>query len=193
VAQTLPLLDKLHADPTRFVTRSVANHLNDITKIAPDEAIERLETWRSQAKQVDEELQWMRKHALRGLIKAGHARAMVHLGYRPDVDVTLSDFSITPDSILRGDAAQIALTLTAKHDAPLIVDYVINFVKANGKTAPKVFKLKVLDAMAGKPAALAKRHTFKADATTFKLHPGAHQVSVQVNGRIIATRPFTLT
>lgn len=27
--QTLPLLDMLHADRTRFVTRSVANHLND--------------------------------------------------------------------------------------------------------------------------------------------------------------------
>jgi 3-methyladenine DNA glycosylase AlkC len=193
VAQTLPLLDKLHADPTRFVTRSVANHLNDITKIAPEMVVERLENWQSQAKQADKELLWMRKHALRGLIKEGHADAMVHLGYRPDVDVTVSDFSIAPDSISRGDAAQIALSLTAENDAPLIVDYVIDFMKANGATAPKVFKMKVLDAKAGRPIKLAKRHVFKADATTFKLHPGAHQVSIQVNGRIIATRPFKLT
>jgi 3-methyladenine DNA glycosylase AlkC len=35
----LPLLDALHADPTRYVTRSVANHLNDIAKIAPDRVL----------------------------------------------------------------------------------------------------------------------------------------------------------
>ena len=34
-AQRLPLLERLHADPTRFVTRSVANHLNDIAKTEP--------------------------------------------------------------------------------------------------------------------------------------------------------------
>ncbi|MCO4826520.1 MAG: hypothetical protein KC451_16880, partial [Amylibacter sp.] len=35
VQDTLPILDALHNDPTRFVTRSVANHLNDITKDDP--------------------------------------------------------------------------------------------------------------------------------------------------------------
>ncbi len=192
-AQTLPLLDRLYGDGTRFVTRSVANHLNDITKSAPDLVLERLEAWQRQDDQDGKELHWMRKHALRGLIKAGHAGAMEHLGYRPGVDVTLGDFSITPTILARGDAAQIALTLATTDDAPLIVDYVIDFVKANGKHAPKVFKLKVLDAKGGKPVTLTKRHVFKNNATTFTLHPGAHRVHVQVNGRIIGTQAFTLT
>jgi 3-methyladenine DNA glycosylase AlkC len=42
----LPLLDALHADPTRYVTRSVANHLNDIAKIAPDRVLATLPTGR---------------------------------------------------------------------------------------------------------------------------------------------------
>ncbi|MEM9788526.1 MAG: DNA alkylation repair protein, partial [Pseudomonadota bacterium] len=100
--QTLPLLDKLHADPTRFVTRSVANHLNDITKKDPQLVIARLEEWQKVGQQATKELTWMRKHALRGLIKAGDPDAMLHLGYRPDVAVTLSHFGITPDTLARG-------------------------------------------------------------------------------------------
>lgn len=190
---TLPLLDKLQADPTRFVTRSVANHLNDITKNEPDAVITRLKNWQAEGGQSTKELDWMRKHALRGLIKAGHPNAMKHLGYSPNAAVTLSQFSITPGSLARGDSADIALTLTAQKDAPLIVDYVIDFMKSNGKTAPKTFKLKVLDAKAGKPVSLKKKHTFKDNATTFTLYPGAHKLHVQINGRIVATQDFTLT
>ncbi len=192
-AQTLPLLDTLHSDPARFVTRSVANHLNDISKSDPDVVIKRLEDWQTAGQQNVKELDWMRRHTLRGLIKAGHAGAMTHLGCRPDVTVNLSQFSITPDVLARGGAADIALTLTTQQDAPLIIDYVIDFMKANGKTAPKVFKLKVLDAKAGIAIPLKKKHVFKDNATTFTLHPGAHHLHIQVNGRIVGGLPFTLT
>ncbi len=47
---TLPILDMLYADQTRFVTRSVANHLNDITKTNPNAVIERLDRWQAAGK-----------------------------------------------------------------------------------------------------------------------------------------------
>ena len=37
--QTIPFLDALHADIARFVTRSVANHMNDISKINADTVV----------------------------------------------------------------------------------------------------------------------------------------------------------
>ncbi len=191
-ADTLPLLDRLQADPTRFVTRSVANHLNDITKADPDAVIDRLQSWRQDGGQGAKELDWMRRHALRGLIKAGHPGAMTHLGYRGDAPVTVSHLGITPDPIARGGTAEITLHFTTGQDTPLIVDYVIDFVKANGSNAPKVFKWKVLDAKAGKRVTLAKKHHFKDNATTFALYPGAHQLHVQINGQIRGTVPFDL-
>ncbi len=190
---TLPLLDALHDDPTRFVTRSVANHLNDITKRDPDQVIARLSAWQTQARQTTKELDWMRKHALRGLIKAGHAGAMAHLGYRPDVGLDEVTLAIAPDNLARGDTAQITLNLKVADDAPLIVDYVIDFVKANGQTAPKVFKFKVLEAQADKTIHLKKKHVFKDNATTFTLYPGTHVLHAQVNGRVVASFPFMLT
>ncbi len=191
-AQTLPLLDRLQADPTRFVTRSVANHLNDITKAAPELVIDRLERWQRDGGQTVKELEWMRRHALRGLIKAGHPGAMAHLGYHSAQPVTVSHLGITPDPVARGETAELTLTFTVPQDAPLIVDYIIDFVKATGATAPKVFKWKVLDAKADQPVSLVKKHHFKDNATTFKLYPGAHRLHVQINGQIRETVPFEL-
>ncbi len=189
----LPLLDRLYADPTRFVTRSVANHLNDITKSEPETVIDRLSDWQKAGAQDAKELDWMRRHALRGLIKAGHSGAMIHLGYRPDAPVKVIEMSLTPNLVARGASAELNVTLLAEEDVPLIVDYVVDFVKANGKTAPKVFKIKMLNAKAGKPVMLKKKHVFKDNATTFTLYPGPHQLHLQVNGRVIATTRFELT
>ena len=42
----IPLLDRLFADPTRYVTGSVANHVNDISEKDPHLALDTLERWR---------------------------------------------------------------------------------------------------------------------------------------------------
>lgn len=189
---TLPILDKLHADPTRFVTRSVANHLNDITKIDPDAVISRLDQWQAAGLQSKQELDWMRKHALRSLIKSGHAGAMGHLGYRPDVPVIHAAVDI-PLHVVRGDKPVIGVKFTPLVSGPLIVDYVIDFMKFNGRTAPKVFKLKTLTGTAGTPVSVTKTHHFNATASTLRMYPGGHVVRVQVNGRIVASQDFTLT
>lgn len=191
-AQTLPLLDRLHSDKTRFVTRSVANHLNDISKSNANAVIDRLSAWQGAAAQTKPELNWMRKHALRGLIKAGHPDAMLHLGYGPDAQVDVTQFGVTPNPVPIDDIADISFTVNVPKDAPLIIDYVIDFMKANGKTAPKVFKCKQVTAKAGVPVLIRKKHRFKGDATTFRLHKGAHRIHVQINGRIVQSLDFDL-
>jgi 3-methyladenine DNA glycosylase AlkC len=190
--QTLPLLDQLHVDKTRYVTRSVANHLNDISKFDAGAVIDRLSDWKTMGVQTTTELTYMRKHALRGLVKAGHAGAMRHLGFRPDVDVAVSAFAIAPNPLKINDTADVSFTVNVPKDASLIIDYVVDFMKANGKTAPKVFKCKQVAAKAGVPIMISKKHKFKGDATTFRLYPGAHRIHVQINGRIVQSRDFDL-
>jgi 3-methyladenine DNA glycosylase AlkC len=41
----IDLISRLHADPTRFVTRSVANHVNDLSKLDADLALALLQDW----------------------------------------------------------------------------------------------------------------------------------------------------
>ncbi|MEM9319283.1 MAG: hypothetical protein AAGA70_09790 [Pseudomonadota bacterium] len=188
----LDLLDRLHADPTRYVTRSVANHLNDISKLDADAVYARIDAWTMRAVADPDELAWMTRHALRSQIKVGASRAMQRLGYRADAKVTVESFEIAPSDPKIGEQAEITLRLSAPEETAVLIDYVMEFRKANGALAPKVFKLKEAVVSPDKPLALSKRHRFKGDATTFKLYPGPQLLSLQVNGRILAQRDFSL-
>ncbi len=193
-SDTIPLLTILHADKTRFVTRSVANHLNDISKTNPGVVIETLQSWQKIGLQDTRELAWMTKHALRTLVKRGHLGALALLGYH-EVTVRSEQFTVRGDSrdIVPGDALHLELSLSAKEQSDVLVDYIIHFVKKNGTTAPKVFKWKTLTLVAGETVTLQKRHVLKADATTFTLYPGQHRVEVQINGVVSATADFVLS
>ena len=188
--EPLRFLDVLHADGTRYVTRSVANHLNDIAKIAPDEVLGRLRHWRDEGRQTEAEMAWMTRHALRTLVKQGHVGALALLGYRADVAVEAE--VRVPERVAIGDVLEIAVRLSAKVDLPVLVDYVIWFRCANGREGRKVFKLKQGVVRGGKPLELKKNHRLMGNATTYRLVPGVHRVEVQVNGRILAQATFDL-
>lgn len=188
---TLPFLDTLHSDPTRYVTRSVANHLNDLTKSVPDLVIARLTNWASTGRQNGKELDWMTRHALRSQIKAGDPDAMRLLGFSPEADVSVS-LDIDRPEVPIGTQLDFVVELTAPRDTPVLVDYIIHFPSASGKTREKTFKLKQSTVMTGQTLTLNKRHKLKAGATTFTLRPGPHRISIQVNGRVRAEGTFHL-
>ncbi len=190
--QTLPLLDRLHADPTRYVSRSVANHLNDIAKKEPDRVVDLLRGWEKSARQDGKELAWMTRHALRTLIKQGDAAALDLLGYRRDVPVT-AQLTLEAQSVAIGGALTFSLQLEASQDLPVMVDYRLRFARPGGKEAEKVFKLKATQIEAGQKLSLRKSHKLKGNATTFTLHPGKHGIIVQVNGVDVAEVQFDLT
>lgn len=189
---TLPLLDRLHADRTRYVTRSVANHLNDIAMTHPTFVLETLERWKQSGEQDSSELQWMSRHALRTLVKQGHREALQFLGYEPSPKIQIEDFAIQQSIIRPGDAIEFSFTVTALHEVSLVIDYVIDFVKSNGSTAPKVHKLKQLNLESGDSVVVKKKHVLRANATTYTLYPGTHHVTLQINGKSFGTRSFEL-
>ena len=193
VTTPLPYLDMLHADSTRYVTRSVSNHLNDIAKTHPDLVVKTLKKWHAARKQTPKELDWMTRNALRTLIKQGHVGAMDLLGFKADAPVSLMRFDLKNDRIKGGDTLEFEVELKASADSPVILDYVIHFQKSGGKVAPKVFKLKQAVLKAGKAQVFAKKHVLKANATTFKLYPGAHRMSLQVNGKSLGDAAFDLS
>lgn len=192
ISAPLPLLDALQGDRTRYVTRSVANHLNDISKKHPELAMDRLEQWRVQGTQSRAELNWMTQHALRGLVKAGNARALSMLGYDAEADIEVLRFDV-PDRVAIGDVLSLSVALQSATGARALVDYVFWRRKANGDLTAKVFKLKQIELPAGKVMEVRKSHRLKADATTFRLYPGQHRVDLQINGRVRAEAMVELT
>ncbi|MFP7570769.1 hypothetical protein [Marivita sp. S2033] len=187
----LRFLDALHGDPTRYVTRSVANHMNDLTRRAPDVVVDHLSDWAKKGLQTACELDWITRHALRTAVKRGEPRALAHLGYVQDAAMDV-ELTLAPNPVEIGDAIKIEVTLCAAQDMPIMVDYRITFQSQTGREREKVFKLKTLKAKAGEVMTVSKSHRLKAGASTFTLHPGPHRVVVQVNGQDRATGVFQL-
>ena len=156
-------------------------------------AVQTLSSWQKKGIQEKTEMDWMTRHSLRTLLKQGHTDALEMLGYRTNPKITVLDIAVNRDSIEIGESLDFSCTVTAQRDEKLMVDYVIDFVKANGQTKPKVFKLKKLDLKKGESLTLKKSHRFRKDATTFTLYPGEHSVTLQINGTQMDCVPFTLT
>jgi hypothetical protein len=74
----------------------------------------------------------------------------------------------------------------------LLVDFRIHYVKANGGTSPKVFKLKTIELGDGDTVRLGKTVSLK-QMTTRKHYPGLHTVELLVNGVAFPLGEFHLS
>jgi 3-methyladenine DNA glycosylase AlkC len=186
---TLPLLRALQDDPSAYVRRSVANHLNDIAKDHPALVAAWLEEHLPGA---PAERRALLRHASRTLVKQGDARVLAAWGqggrFRGEATLALK-----PARLVLGGAVQLTLELrsTARSEQALAIDYVVHHVKANGSTSPKVFKGWQLTLAPRATLALEKRHAVRP-ITTRTYHPGRHRVVVQINGQPAAEAAFTL-
>ena len=72
-----------------------------------------------------------------------------------------------------------------------MIDYVVHFMKANGKLAPKVFKLTKKKLKGGQVLHLSKKHAFR-QISTRKHYPGQHRLGIQINGQVLAEVEFEL-
>ncbi len=188
-APTLALLERLKDDPSPFVRKSVANHLNDISKDHPQLIIELFSRWQEDA---SPERQWIIRHALRTLVKKGDPAALALLGYGSP-KMSLGDMHIEPALIQMGETLTFSFALHSETDEPqeLMIDYVVHFVKASGKTSPKVFKLSTRRLAGRESIQIERKHTIKP-ITTRRYYPGEHRVEVQVNGQILGGANFRL-
>jgi 3-methyladenine DNA glycosylase AlkC len=188
-APAATILENLKADPSLYVRKSVANHLNDISKDHPDWMLARLKSWDL----AHPATQWIAKRAARTLIKAGHRRALGLFNFGAKPAVRLSAFSLTPARLKLGQSIEFSFTLTStsRQTQQLAVDYVVHYVKASGATSPKTFKLREVRLGAGQQVTLRKRQTIR-NFTTRKHYPGRHRLEVQINGRILVHGFFDL-
>ena len=186
---TLALLEKLKDDPSEYVRRSVSNHLNDIAKDHPQLVIQTCRRWWADG---SPERRWIVQRALRTLVKDGDPDALAVLGYGQP-QVALHEFVVSPDPLPLGDKLNLSFTLQneAEHEQNLVIDFVIHFMKANGQTSGKVFKLKTAVLAPNQSLTIEKSHPIKP-ITTRTYYPGTHLVEIQVNGQRLGERSFEL-
>lgn len=191
IAEGAAPLENLYYDEVRTVTRSVANHLNDISKVEPAYVIERLKSWKSSEKQEPKEMAYIISHSLRTLVKKGHPEALELLGYKQHPDIHVSKIQADNTQLKLGDTLRFEFDIETNEATELMIDYIVDYPKANGKRATKVFKLKKLKGEAGQTYHIAKNHAFQA-MTTKKLYSGDYAITLQINGQSYESIKFFL-
>lgn len=184
----LPLLDALYNDEELYVRRSVANHLNDISKDHANFAVEIAERW--QAENSNKNTEWVIRHALRGLVKQGHPGALALQGFRAPRVESVS-LQLSPTHIGLGQQITLNLKLTSNKKQSLIIDYAVHHQKANGKLSAKVFKWNRVELSKGQTLELNKTHSIRPISTR-RYHPGLHKVEILINGQGFGVREFQL-
>lgn len=186
----LALLERLKDDPERYVQRSVANNLNDIGKDHPELLVEVCRAWNEGT---EDGRRWIVRHALRSLVKKGHPAALDLLGVGRAAHVKVSEVRMLPAVPRVGKSLTFRFSLESltKEHQEILVDYAVHFVKANGTTRPKVFKLKRLGLRAGETVELRGRISFRP-MTTRTPYPGPHRIELLLNGAVHPLASFDL-
>ena len=185
-------LDNLFYDKERYVTRSVANHLNDISKIDPLLVLSTLSRWKVSGKQDIDEMKYIISHSLRTLVKKGHKETLEFLGFNCNPKIKVENLLIQNDHINIGESLSFSFYIEALKDEALVIDYVITYPKANNKTSKKVFKIKKVNMKKGMKIEIVKNHPFRV-MTTKKLYDGEYEIDIQINGLEFSNAKFYIT
>lgn len=187
---TWPILDALKADSSKYVQKSVANHINDISKDHPDWILDQLKNW----DMGNPTTRWIIKHGCRTVIKAGHPKALALFGFTENPEIEIQQFQLSQNTVEMGSPLSFSFDLhsAAHHTQKLVIDYKLHFMKKSGKTQPKVFKLKELHLPAQQSMPLQNKYTFR-DLTTRKHYPGMHAVELFINGNSYGQLEFEVT
>lgn len=187
--KTLPILQNLKDDEELYVKKSVANHLNDISKDNPDWMMAELKKW----DEGNMHTQWIKKHASRTLIKKGNANALALFNFEKDIKVKIENFKLNKTKLVLGDNLLFEFDLVSEKSKPqkLVVDYTIHYVKKSKELSPKVFKLKEVNLHAKQTLHVKKQHLFR-DFSTRKHFSGRHMLDIMVNGIVVYTQSFEL-
>ncbi|TFD99898.1 DNA alkylation repair protein [Jeotgalibacillus sp. R-1-5s-1] len=180
---SLPILKRLLKDPSLYVRKSVANHLNDISKTHPEVVLSIVKAYQGQYPHTD----WILRHACRTLLKRGHPEALKLFGFNQTDGVKVESF-LVPRSVEIGESLTFGLTLTIAESQKIRLDFAVDYVKKKGTRNRKVFKLSEGEAKAGKKQ--FNRKLSFADLTTRKHYPGTHTLTILINGIEAASADF---
>lgn len=183
----LPILENLKTDSEDYVYRSVANNLNDISKDHPELVLKIAKKWKNTSKNTD----WIVKHSLRTLLKAGNQEAMQVFGYGKPENAKIDAFGFLQNEINIGDYLEFSFTLHNTKKAINRLEYAIYFLRKNGSLGKKVFKISEKNYEENSKNTIEKKHSFKIISTR-NYNLGEHQISIIVNGIEGEKNTFTL-
>lgn len=185
--KTIKILDNLYTDKSRYVTRSVANHLNDIWKIDSKLVISTLEKWKKE--NISSDLDYIISHSTRNLVKLWDKNTLIFLWYSPNPKINFKGLEIKNKNISIWEKLEFEIKINSKGKQNLIIDYRLYFPNKIWKYLTKVFKIKKWEFIWD--LTISKFHKFDL-MTTRKLFEWEHFIEIIINWKIFKKESFDL-
>jgi 3-methyladenine DNA glycosylase AlkC len=187
---TSSILEKLKSDSELYVRKSVANHLNDISKDNTSYMLDLINSWDKK----NEHTAWIIKHASRTLIKKGNVESLAVFGFDKNVKLSVDNLKLNSSKLNLGESLQFEFDVISQKSKSqkLVIDFKIFYCKKNGELSPKVFKLKELELKPKQVVSINKSHRFQ-DFTTRKHYAGKHIIEIMINGNVYSKKEFMLS
>lgn len=180
------VLEVLKNDEHKYVQKSVANNLNDISKDNPQLVIDFVAKNLGKTKICD----WILKHGSRTLLKQGNKEILSLFGFAKSSHVKVDNFK-SDEVVEQGESLNFCFELNSDEKlGNLRIEYGIDFVKANGKQSRKIFMISQSDIKSSHKK-VSKKFSFKP-ITTRKYYKGIHGLAIIVNGNELKYEEFVL-
>ncbi|MBL3519395.1 DNA alkylation repair protein [Arcobacter lanthieri] len=178
------IIELLKNDKSKYVQKSVANNLNDISKDNPNLVIDFIKNNLGIAKELD----WICKHGSRTLLKNGNQEILEIFGFEKINNIEVINF-YCDKSVKIGHDLNFSFELISKEELGNVrVEYIINYLKLNNKYSKKIFMISQ-NSFSSHSKKFIKKQSFK-DMTIRKHIQGMHSLSIVVNGENVIEKSF---
>ncbi|EFM10365.1 heat-repeat protein [Paenibacillus curdlanolyticus YK9] len=196
----LPILERLKADESLYVRKSVANHLNDISKDNPAVVVELSQRWYGQHPLTD----WIVRKGCRTLVKQAEPAVLAIFGYGADALPTAvagedtepgaagyallqepAALSVDKTDVHIGEASMLRYDVQLSPEAMgrVRLEYGVDYVRLKGKRSHKRFLIADKPITGETRRLSGEKRIVWQELSTRKLWPGEHRISLWVNGK----------
>ncbi len=182
----IPLLEALKDDPSEYVRKSVANNLNELSKVEPELVVGIGREWLSSGSKNTEKII---KHACRTLLKKGYPPAMELFELKKPDGISVKRIWCTATVRKNQDLSfSFDVINESSEGIKIRLGYAIGYLKSNGKVNFKEYRLSERVCTPG-TITVERRHQI-AETSTRKIYPGRHVLKITINGCTLAETEF---
>jgi len=185
-AKVLEVLEILKNDNEKYVQKSVANNLNDISKDNVEVVINFLKNNINKTDNTN----WILKHGSRTLLKQSNTEVLKVFGFIERDDMKLCNFLLSKN-ISKNNNLEFSFKLESNNPlGKLRVEYKIHFLRQNNRYNEKVFMISET-VIKEKTKEFKKQYSFKP-INTRKYYQGIQKLEIIVNGCSCIQKEFIL-
>ncbi|MEA2051192.1 MAG: DNA alkylation repair protein [Campylobacterota bacterium] len=184
--KVLDILNILKNDKSKYVQKSIANNINDISKDNPKVVLELSKKWINKSSEIN----WILNHGCRTLLKNGNKDIFKLFGFKDITHIEISNIVFNM-VVYINENLEFSFELNSKTNLGKIrVEYEIEFLRQNYNYNKKVFKI-YEGVVNNKSKEFSKKHSFKP-ITTRKYYKGIQRFTIIINGIRTISNEFVL-